>query len=324
MYLLVTVDTEEEFKWDEGFDRNATSVKNIHDHHNHMYDFYRENEIVPILALSYPVLQDKSASDLIKNYYKAGEAIAAAHLHPWVTPPFKEEVNSFNSYPGNLPYALEYEKLKVLTDYFKDVMDDADVKIYKAGRYGIGPNTTKTLSELGYEYDLSLHPGKNCSYDGGPDQRYVKYHLFKDKQGITHIPVTGLFTGPLSGKKLVQDMVFSEKLSCFRVRGIFSRLGLCEFTTLTPENTPLEDLKKMTLHGKEQGITLFQMTYHSSVFRPGYIPDIKTDEDVLFYRKRIQDYIAFFKSIGGRSVQSFTEIDSIIGSSSIKKTSKAA
>ena len=38
-----------------------------------------------------------------------------AHLHPWVNPPFVESVSNYNSYPGNLPGALERAKLHKLT-----------------------------------------------------------------------------------------------------------------------------------------------------------------------------------------------------------------
>ena len=45
-----------------------------------------------------------------------GRSAVGTQLHPWVNPPFDEEVTAANSFVGNLPAALEAAKLDVLTD----------------------------------------------------------------------------------------------------------------------------------------------------------------------------------------------------------------
>ena len=41
--------------------------------------------------------------------------------------------------------------------------------IYKAGRYGIGPNTSEILAKLGYKIDASIVPYTSYSSNAGPD-----------------------------------------------------------------------------------------------------------------------------------------------------------
>ena len=52
----------------------------------------------------------------LREIHASGRCEIGAHLHPWVSPPFDEEVNARNSYPGNLPRELERKKLAELVD----------------------------------------------------------------------------------------------------------------------------------------------------------------------------------------------------------------
>ena len=46
----------------------------------------------------------------------AGRAEIGIQLHPWVNPPFEEEVTPRNSFAGNLPRALEHAKFRNLRE----------------------------------------------------------------------------------------------------------------------------------------------------------------------------------------------------------------
>jgi hypothetical protein len=62
-------------------------------------------------VIDYPVAVQDVAALPLKAIQEAGRAEIGAQLHPWVTPPYEEEVNARNSYPGNLPRDPEAAKL---------------------------------------------------------------------------------------------------------------------------------------------------------------------------------------------------------------------
>ena len=53
---------------------------------------------------------------------------------------------------------LEYEKLRFLTDAFEAAFGYRP-RAFRAGRFGIGPNTFEALARLGYAVDSSVTPG---------------------------------------------------------------------------------------------------------------------------------------------------------------------
>lgn len=290
--LLVTVDTEEAFDWNATFCKIEYNIDNLFIYHKKFQDFYQRHHVQTILAVSYPLLDDDKSVELLKEIFSKKLALSAIHLHPWVTPPHKETRNAFNSYAGNLPFELEEQKIITMCEIFEARLGIRP-KIYKAGRYGIGKNTSKILEKLGFEYDLSYLSGRNFSYDGGPDQRHITDEYFKTNN-ITHIPVTGGFLGDFSHIKFLQNLVLKEKIGFLKVRGLLSRLRWCEFINLTPENMPLEEMELLTQDLYQKGREIFQLSFHSSSFLAGYLPHAQTEEDVIKLEEKIKKYILFF------------------------------
>jgi hypothetical protein len=87
----------------------------------------------------------------------SGRCEIGAHLHPWVNPPHQGPINAFNSYPGNLPESLEREKLGCLATRIEESFGQRP-RIYKAGRYGLGPASFQSIASLGFEIDTSIVP----------------------------------------------------------------------------------------------------------------------------------------------------------------------
>ena len=72
-------------------------------------------------------------------------------------------------------------------------------RVYRAGRYGKGPNTEAILEEQGFEIDLSPAPAMDFAADGGPD--YTRHStcpfLFGRERRLLCLPTTGAFVGRL-------------------------------------------------------------------------------------------------------------------------------
>ena len=167
--LLIVVDTEEEFDWSKPFSRESVATRSI-PAQARAHEVFNRFGMVPTYCIDYPVATDPNAVHFLRALREAGKAEIGAHLHPWVNPPHREELSAYNSYQCNLPYALERAKIEALTDAVEQGFG-ARPTIFKAGRYGFGPNTRRVLADLGYEVDCSFVPHSDFSADGGPDFR---------------------------------------------------------------------------------------------------------------------------------------------------------
>jgi hypothetical protein len=164
--LVVVIDTEAEFDWAARPQRQArgvTSIKRLVE----TQSIFGRYEVRPTFALDYPVSNTPGGYTFIRDLHISGMCEIGAHLQPWDNPPLVERTTDENSYPGNLPFELEREKLIRLT---RNIQENVGVRprLYKAGRYGVGRATAGILAELGYEIDLSVVPGTDLSPDFRP------------------------------------------------------------------------------------------------------------------------------------------------------------
>ena len=199
--LTVVIHTEEEFDWGKPYDRRATGVEHMR-HIERAQAIFDEYGIVPNYVIDYPIASQDIAIRPLKAFADSGRALIGAHLHPWVSPPFGEEVNVRNSYPCNLPRALEADKLGRLTEKIAESFG-ASPLTYLAGRYGFGSNTGRILEDLGYQVDISPAVPIDFSADGGPD--YSAYssdpYWFGEKRKLLGLPGTRWLRGLAAGRR---------------------------------------------------------------------------------------------------------------------------
>src|SRR5439155_12482078 len=93
-----------------------------------------------------------------------GHAEIAAHLHPWNTPPLDEAFAPRNSMLKNLPPQLQQAKLESLTAKLEEAFG-APPSAFRAGRYGLGPETVTALIRRGYRVDSSVTPWVSWQQD---------------------------------------------------------------------------------------------------------------------------------------------------------------
>ena len=99
--IIVMVDTEEEFDWTAPFDRAATGVEHMR-RIAELQEVFDAHGVRPVYDIDYPIADQAVSIDALAPIVADGRAFIGAHLHPWVTPPFSEEVSRRNSFPGNL------------------------------------------------------------------------------------------------------------------------------------------------------------------------------------------------------------------------------
>ena len=270
------VDTEEEFDWNAPFSRTSQSVGAIADQYR-AQDMFDRLAIKPIYVVDYPIASSSQAVGILKEFRESGVCDIGAHLHPWVSPPFEEEVTTYNSYHGNLPPALEREKLLRLTDAIVAAFEFAPT-IFKAGRYGLGPTTLRSVAEAGYDTDCSVVPFTTYGADGGPTFHGLPDQPYWTSHGILELPLTRSFIGaaPFLGERF--PALFDAKITrTSRMQAALAKSGITERVTLTPEGMTLEKQQRLLLRLVSKGHKIFTLTYHSTSLGIGNTPYVRNE-----------------------------------------------
>jgi hypothetical protein len=275
--VLVFVDTEEEFDWSQPKSRDSTSVKSVGALPK-VHALLRGYGIKPAYLVDYPVATTPESVEVLRGFADNGGATIGAQLHPWVNPPFIERVDRANSFPGNLPRPLEFAKIKTLTDAIADNFASRPV-VYRAGRYGVGPNTEAILDELGYRLDVSVRPYFDYRDEGGPSFRRIRPQLYwtGPERRLLELPLTSTFTGALRG---VGETAFELAARVPRLHGLLSRTAMLGRVALTPEGIPLDEAVKAIRLLVEAGTQLFSISFHSPSVEPGHTPYVRDASDL--------------------------------------------
>ena len=317
--LTVIVDTEEEFDWNQPFSRSSTQTRSIAAQplaHQQVFDALG---IIPTYVIDWPVATKPEAVAVLRGLMEQGKCEIGTHLHPWVSPPHTEEVNRFNSYAGNLPPALEFEKIKQLTHVITQNFGRAP-KVFKAGRYGVGPSTAHAIAELGYTVDASVVPYTAMTSDGGPDFSQHHAHPFwfgESDNRLLELPATAGYSGYLHSKgPRLYPALQTTAGRRFRLPGIASRLGLLERIKLTPEGYSANELIRVTGDMLADGCRVFGLTYHSPSLVPGNTPYVQSHGALTEFLQTLRTYTTQFAAQFGGVFMSTSQLYSVMKKSS--------
>ncbi len=298
--VLLTVDTEEEFDWASPFHRDGYGLA-------HVAAIPRFQAVCeqlaahPVYLMDWPIVQDRRAVEIIGDAVKRGTAEVGVQLHPWVNPPFDEDVCERNSYAGNLPPALEAAKFMALRDAIETAFG-APPLIYRAGRYGLGPHTAALLKRAGIRVDTSVRPLFDYSAMGGPD--YTRHPLepywVDGAMRLLELPMTVMHDGGLrKAGRAVQRL--ARKVP--HGMGALSRLGLLERIALTPEGVTADEALRGIDLALDDGLPVLVMSLHSPTLAAGHTPYAPTQAHV----ERLYAWLeAVYAGLASRGVRSCT------------------
>ncbi|MEE4350286.1 MAG: polysaccharide deacetylase family protein [Pacificimonas sp.] len=288
--FLIFVDTEEEFDWSKPRRRDSTSVeavKALPDIHRLMTD----HKAQPVYLVDYPVTSDDSAVAVLKGFQDEGSAAIGAQLHPWVNPPFVEQVSAKNSFPGNLPRSVERAKIRSLTEAITEKFGTQPIA-YRAGRYGVGPNTEALLDEAGYQLDVSVRPYFDYRGEGGPSFRRIAPAPYwtGDERRLLELPLSSTFTGGLRG---MGEWAFRLADRVPHLNGLLSRGRLLSRIALTPEGIPEVDAVRAVEQLVEERAPIISISFHSPSVEPGNTPYVRDESD-------LKAFFHWFEAVLGR------------------------
>jgi glycosyltransferase involved in cell wall biosynthesis len=306
--LLTTVDAEESFDWSKPFSRDATDVRAMAAQHLAHRVFARHG-VVPLYLVDHPVATQEHGRAPLRELLRDGLCDIGTQLHPWVNPPFLEQVSAHNSYVGNLPAALEYEKARRLTDTIAESFGLMP-RVYRTGRFGAGLRTADILKRLGYLVDSSVSV---CWPPEGTDRQRGNWggrwtvssrpHWIDQERTLMEIPASAGLVGRLAtrGGPRLAPLLFHPLAHRLPLSGAMSRLGLLERIRLSPEGMTIEEAKRLVRHMLAEGHRVFVVTYHSPSLAPGNTPYTRTADDVRRMLDWLDAFYTFFREeAGGR------------------------
>ena len=302
--LVTTIDAEEDFDWNGPFIRTSSRVTSMRSQYKAHRVFERYG-VIPTYLVDFPVASQDEGRGPLKELLEAGQCEIGAQLHPWVNPPFVEVISNRNSYPGNLPMVVEYDKLLALTNMLEEAFGSRP-RIYRAGRYGYGPNTAEILRHLGYLVDTSMMPCWNYAPQGGPDFRTVRaepYWIDRDRT-VLEMPISVALVGRAARLgPHVSNGLFNRVSEGIGLTAAVARLGLIERIRLTPEGIAIDEGKRLIRQMIADGQRVFVLTYHSPSLEPGGTPYVRTADDLARFLAWLEEFYDFFtKEIGGQCV----------------------
>lgn len=297
--VLLTVDTEEEFDWNAPFSASGYGL----DHVRRLGDFQQFCEglgVSPLYLVDWPIANSDMAVELIGDAVRRGKAEVGIQLHPWVNPPHEEELNTANSFVGNLPHALERAKFSRLRDKIVSRFGVAPLT-YRAGRYGLGPASCAMLIEGGVAIDTSVRSLFDYSGESGPDfSRHPVWPYWADQERqLLELPVTSVFWGMLRRQGAMLDPLARRMPG---LGGVLARLGLLERIALTPEGVTGEEALRGIDMAVDDGLPLLVLSFHSPSLAPGHTPYVRSMDDLDALYQWFRTVYAYCATLGVRPV----------------------
>lgn len=268
--FLLFADAEEEFDWSKPLSRDETETSAVAALPEANRRF-TERGLVPTYLVDYPVANRPRSAAALRGMVEAGACDIGAQLHPWVNPPHVEVVDRANSFVGGLPAELERAKIVALTEKLETAFGRRPLA-YRAGRYGVGPNTARILAQCGYGMDVSVRALFDYSAEGGADFTDFPIWPYWLENGLLELPLTACLTGALSGNPALLRQGWMQ--------GGLSRTGLLNRVPLTPEGVSLKEALYAIEVLLGRGVELFSLSFHTPSVVPGHTPYVRDEADL--------------------------------------------
>ncbi|MFY8048654.1 MAG: polysaccharide deacetylase family protein [Erythrobacter sp.] len=307
--VLLTVDTEEEFDWSAPFRREGYGLSHVAAIPR-FQSFCESIGAHPVYLVDWPIVKDAAAVKIIGDAVRRGTAEVGVQLHPWVNPPFEEDVNVHNSFAGNLPRELEAAKFMGLRDAIETAFGTAPL-IYRAGRYGLGPDTADLLKAAGIRIDTSVRALFDYSADGGPDysRHPVSPYWVDAEHHLLELPVTSVHWGIFRNVGVSLQRL---RPALPTVLGAMSHFSLLERIALTPEGVKIEEALRGIDIAHASGLPVLVLSFHSPTLAPGNTSYAKDEAAV---EALYEWFAAIYADLDRRGIRSCTVSDIIAATS---------
>lgn len=305
----VVIDAEEEFDWQDPMPGTAHSMAGMRAI-GQVSDVFAAHGAVPTYLVTYPVLEDQEALYLLRREHDRGRCALGVQLHPWVTPPFEGGAARHHSFAGNLPPGIEERKLATLCARFAGCFGFAP-RIYRAGRYGLGPETPRLLERLGFAIDTSIAPRTSLVDEGGPDFSAMDCSpfWFGEDADILEVPLCRSIVG--WGGCIAARLHDAALPGPLRqpLRGLLAATRAAERITLSPEGNDVAAASRLVRALRARGEAVLSLSFHTSSLTPGHNPYVRTAAELTAFLDRLA---AMLDVVAGEGLR-FVSLDEVPG-----------
>ena len=317
--LTAIIDTEAYFGGRDSSMRAGQGTESLL-HQQRTQRLFDRYGVKPTYLIDFPIVMDPKACRVLKRFLDEGRADVGIQLHPWTNPPFDELVCERNSFPSNLPKALQRAKIERLIDMMERRFG-LEPKVFKAGRCGFNDETALLLEELGLEIDTSMVPFTDFRPELGPNFEMVPHgpFWFGQERRLLELPVTQDLCGFLGQSLGARILPFTQSRigTACHLPNLLARSGLLERLALTPEGLTLDDLKRLTRTLLKRGERLFTFVFHSQSVASGNTPYVRDDRELRAFLARIEGYLKFFtEDLGGEGRSAIALRDELLAQNS--------
>lgn len=268
--FVLSVDTEEEWLWDEEFPENDCSIENTKQLPK-FQSFCTSKGIRPTYFVDYAVAENATASAMLKQFHLAKQAEIGAHLHPWCNPPFFGKTTEAESHVINLPLPQVRQKLDALTDLISRNVGTRPIS-FRSGRWGVSGDTLSLLASRGYTVDSSVYPFYKNDYfscEGSPIEPYWPDFnnalTIGEQRQVMEIPVSAGFNirNFELGEK-IHNALASPGIAWTKSVGALWYSHLLRKIYLSPELTDAPNMNKLIYQCILNSMPVIHMYLHSS------------------------------------------------------------
>jgi hypothetical protein len=305
VYVMTTVDTEEEWDWSGPFPMEGAPVTNV-GHLDRFQSLCERHGIAATYFTNHAVMADPAGRAVIQSLAGRPGAEIGLHIHPWNTPPLKPggAVTTRDTYLHN--DAPDTIAAKLDTAYAAFVAAGLRPTSFRGGRYSSGGEIHAFLRRKGFVADCSVVPYTTWPDDGAPDFRdrdLMPVRLPPERAGeqaLWEIPLSlGYSRPPFALWASVFQAIERTALRRLRLIGIAERLGLVRRVWLNFEVADRHDWTPFMLLLQRLGVPCITLTVHSSSLVAGPGPYTRTAVDETRIHAQIESVFGTLRRLPG-------------------------
>jgi hypothetical protein len=313
--LAVSVDTEED-NWEPV--RVGLTVENVR-RLPRLASVLAPLGLKPTFFVTHGVACTPWALETVRQVAAELGGEVGAHLHPWNTPPFDDRTPANDTMLNNYPRACQVAKLEVLTRRLSQGLG-ARPTVFRAGRFGLGPETVSALLECEYRVDSSVTPFFSWRrYDNGPDFVGAPVHVYRldgaddvrqpARDGIIEVPISAGYTRLAASHWFQLARLFARRGSRrVHLAGIGARLGLVRRVILSPETNSVRDLLLLSRRLLEHEVEHLHLFFHSSSLTPGLTPFARDERGVQAIYRSIVAFVERLRDLADVTTATISEV----------------
>lgn len=273
--FAITVDTEEQWLWEEGWPTGRPMVSHIQRLPQFQEICEQYGAAVTYFA-NYAVLNNVRSRAILDSLAKRSGVEIGMHIHPWNTPPIMDlrPVKPDESFLANLPTHLIEAKLENTYQLFRS--HGFQPTSFRGGRYSSGGDVHEFLRNKRFVADTSVVPLTTWPDRGAPDYRHRSIEPVRHSpteayhKPMWEIPLTlGFSRRPYHLWQKVVEVLGTRSLRPLHLVGVAERLNFVRRVWLNFEDPLGEHMLSFLKILRKRKPACICFTLHSSSLEVG-------------------------------------------------------